>query len=140
MNPASTVQAFFDAYTAHDVAAMLSLCSPTATFRYVPLGKSGVGSIQQAAQLWQLYMDAFPDFKTEVKHLIESQDGTVVCETLNSGIQAKDVGNVQNKGGKLAAPHLFIFEFNLEGTITKITAFWDNDTIYAQLGHTEAHG
>jgi hypothetical protein len=39
----------------------------------------------------------------------------------------------------MCAPHLFLFTFNLEGAIEKIIAFWDNDTIYAQLGHTETH-
>lgn len=139
MSFTETVQAFFDAYTAHDIPAMLTLCSPTSTFRYIPLGDSGTGSVQEAAKLWQLYMDAFPDFKTQVVSLIEGKDSTVVCETLNSGTQAKDIGNIQNKDGKLSVPHLFIFKFNSEGLIQKITAFWDNDTIYTQLGHTETH-
>lgn len=138
MNHKETVQAFFDAYTAHDVQAMLTLCSPTATLRYVPLGESGIGLVSEMASLWQLYMDAFPDFKTEVVSLIEGKDGTLICETLNSGTQAKNVGNILNKGRTLAAPHLFIFEFNRDA-LEKITAFWDNDTIYIQLGHTEEH-
>lgn len=139
MNHTETIQAFFDRYTAHDVTAMLALCSSTAAFRYVPLGESGTGSVRELARIWQLYMDVFPDFKTQVISMIEGKDGTIVCETLNTGIQAKDIGNIHNKGGKLSAPHLFIFEFNLEGLIHKITAFWDSDTIYAQLRHTEVH-
>lgn len=140
MKYAETVQAFFDAYTAHAVQRMLALCSPTATFRYVPLGDSGVGLIHEmAASLWQLNMDAFPDFSAKVMSVIEGKDGTIVCETLNGGTQAKDVGNIKNKGRKQFSPHLFIFTFNPEGLIEKITAFWDNDTIYAQLGHTEKH-
>jgi steroid delta-isomerase-like uncharacterized protein len=139
INHTQIVQAFFDAYTAHDIQAMLALCSPTATFRYVPLGDSGTGSVHEtAAGLWQLYMDTFADFTTQVISLLEGKDGTIVCETLNSGTQAKDVGNIKNKGKKLSAPHLFLFTFN-SGLIEKITAFWDNDTIYAQLGHTETH-
>lgn len=39
------------------------------------------------------YMDAFPDFKEQVVSLIEGKDGTVVCETLNSSTQAKDMDN-----------------------------------------------
>ena len=140
MSNAETVQAFFDAYTAHNLQPMLALCSPTATFRYVPLGDSGIGSVHEtAAGLWQTYIDAFPDFSTQVISLIEGMDGTIVCETLNSGTQAKDVGNIKNRGRKMCAPHLFLFTFNLEGAIEKIIAFWDNDTIYAQLGHTETH-
>jgi hypothetical protein len=49
------------------------------------------------------------------------------------------VGDIKSKGRKQSTPHLFIFEFNNEGLIEKITAFWDNDTIYAQLRHTEKH-
>lgn len=139
MNHVQTVQSFFAAYTAHDIKAMLALCSSTATFRYVPLGDSGIGSVQAAASLWQQYIDTFPDFTTQVVSLIEATDGIIVCETLNSGTQAKDIGNVKNKGRKLSAPHLFLFTFNPEGSIEKITAFWDNDTIYAQLGHSEIH-
>ena len=99
MNHIETVQAFFDAYTKHNVQAMLALCSPTAKFRYVPLGDSGIGSVHEtAAGLWQLYMNTFPDFSTQVISLIEGKDRSVVCETLNSGTQAKDVGNIKNKG------------------------------------------
>lgn len=140
MNNAETVQAFFDAYTAHNVQAMLALCSPTAKFRYVPLGNSGIGSVHEtAAGLWQTYMNAFPDFSTQVISLIESMDGTIGCETLMSGTQAKDVGNIKNKGRKMSAPHLFLFTFDSKNLIENITAFWDNDTIYTQLGHTEKH-
>ncbi len=32
--------------------------------------------------------------------MMEGKDGTIVCETLNSGTQAKDVGNIKNKGKK----------------------------------------
>lgn len=140
MKNSEKVQAFFDAYTAHNVNEMLSLCSQNSTFRYVPLGEQGVGSIHEmAAGMWQLYMDAFPDFSTKVISMMEAQAGTIVCETLNGGTQAKDVGGIKNKGRKQYTPHLFIFEFNQDGLIEKIAAFWDNDTIYAQLGHTEKH-
>jgi steroid delta-isomerase-like uncharacterized protein len=138
MNHAQIVQAFFDAYTAHDVQAMLALCSPTATFRYVPFGERGIGSVYEtAARLWQLYMDVFPDFSTKVMSMMEGKDGTIVCETLNSGTQARDVGNIKNKGRKMSAPHLYLFTFESFDSIEKITAFWDNDSIYAQLGHTK---
>ncbi|WP_375506855.1 nuclear transport factor 2 family protein [uncultured Nostoc sp.] len=132
MSHAETVQIFFNAYTTHEIPAMLTLCSPTAAFRYVRLRDSGTGSVHQAAaQLWQLYVDAFPHFKTQVISLIEGKDGTVVCKTLNSGTQAKHIDNIQNKGSTLSVLHLFIFEFNPQNLIAKITAFWDNDTVYA---------
>lgn len=140
MQNKETVQQFFDAYTKHDVKTMLSFCTETATFRYVPLGEQGKGSIhKKAARLWQSYMDAFPDFRIDVVSTMETTDGSVVCETLNNGTQKSDVVAIKSKGGRLEVPHLFIFGFDECGLIAKVTAFWDNNTIYTQLGHTEAH-
>lgn len=63
---------------------------------------------------------------------------TVVCEVVNSGTQAQAVGNVKSKGRPFAAPHLYILDFE-QDQIKNITCYWDNDMIYAQLGHTEPH-
>ncbi len=140
MNNTEKVQGFFDAYTAHDTDEMLALCSQAATFRYVPLGNNGLGSVHKdALGVWKLYIDAFPDFSVKLVSVLQAQNETIVCETLQGGTQTKDVGNIKNKGRKQYTPHLFLFQFNKEGLIEKITAFWDNDTIYAQLGHTEQH-
>ncbi|WP_250126687.1 hypothetical protein [Chroococcidiopsis sp. CCMEE 29] len=140
MSNAEKAQAFFDAYTAHDIEGMLALCSQAATFRYVPLGESGTGSVcQEAVGVWRLYIDVFPNFHSEVVSLREGREGSVTCEIVNSGTQAKDIGNIQNKSRSFYAPHLYIFDFDDQGLIEKITCYWDNDTIYAQLGHTEQH-
>jgi len=131
-------QAFFKAYTDHDLKAMVNLCTSDAMFRYIPLGDSGAGSVREAGvSTWQLYIDAFPNFKSEVKRVIDCGD-TVVCEVVNSGTQAKAVGNIQSKGRSFAAPHLYILDFE-QGQIKNIICYWDNDMIYAQLGHTETH-
>lgn len=80
MNNAESVQRFFDFYTAHDVKAMLLLYSPTAMFRYIPLGENGTGSVHRAASsLWQSYIDAFPNFSTKIIRLIESKRGEIIC-------------------------------------------------------------
>lgn len=140
MSNAENAQAFFDTYTAHNIEGMLALCSQAATFHYVPLGDSGTGSVREnAVGVWQLYIDVFPDFHSKVVSLREGREGSVTCEILNSGTQAKNIGNIRNKGRSFYAPHLYILDFNDQGLIEKITCYWDNDTIYAQLGHTEQH-
>lgn len=140
MSNTQTVQKFFAAYTAHKPEQMLALCQPTATFRYVPLGADGEGSLREkAAPLWQSYFDGFLDFRAAVVKIVETKEGSVVCETLMSGTQTADVANIKNKNRRLEVPHLFIFNFDDGDLISKITAFWDNDTIYRQLGHTEPH-
>jgi len=131
-------QAFFEAYTNHDIATMLSLCTLNATLYYVPFGENSRGTVKDVGvSTWQLYLDTFPDFKSEVKRIIHCDD-TVVCEVVNSGTQAKAIGNIQNQGRSFVAPHLYILDFD-HNQIKTITCYWDNDMIYAQLGHTEAH-
>ena len=49
MGNVEKAQAFSNAYTAHDIEGMLALCSPAATFRYVPLGDRGTGSVRESA-------------------------------------------------------------------------------------------
>lgn len=140
MKKTEAVRAFFDAYTQHKVDEMTALCSQSGTCRYVPYEEKGIGSLHEvAAGMWQANIDAFPDFSARVVSMIEGDNRTIVCETLNGGTQGKDAFGVKNKGRKQYTPHLFIFEFDTEGLINKVTAFWDNDTIYAQLGHTEHH-
>ena len=139
MNKLETVRAFLDAYTAHNIEAMLKLCSSTGTFRYVPKGERGKGSMEDAAELWQLFTTAFPDFSVEIKQLIKAEDNKVIAETLQGGTQAKDVGEIKNKGRRTWYPHLYIFNFDRENQISQITCFWDYNTVYQQLGHTETH-
>ena len=139
MNNIETVQSFLNAYSAHDIDRMLKLCSATSTFRYVPEGEKGKGSMQDAAELWQLFTTAFPDFSVEIQQLIKAEDNKVIAETIQGGTQAKDVGEIKNKGHRTWCPHLYIFDLDEQNQIDHITCFWDYNTIYRQLGHTETH-
>lgn len=139
MNQLEIVQSFLDAYTAHDIEAMLKLCASTGTFRYVPEGEQGKGSVQDAAELWRLFTQSFPDFRVDIQQLIKAEDNKIVAETLQGGTQASDVGEVKNKNRRTWCPHLYIFEFDSQDQISHITCFWDYNTIYQQLGHTEIH-
>lgn len=138
MNSAEKVRAFFDAYSAHDVQAMLELCSPKAIIRLVPLDDEGAVPVEQAAESWQLHIQAFPDFKIDLQQLIEAKNGAIIAETVQGGTQTSDIGKIKNKGRRTWAAHFYIFEFD-EGQIAQIACIWDFDTVYQQLGHTETH-
>lgn len=139
MNQLETVKAFFNAYSAHNIDAMLELCSSEGTFRYVPEGEQRKGSMEDAAKLWRLFTQSFPDFSVDIQQLIKAEENNVVAETIQGGTQASDVGEVKNKGRRTWCPHLYIFKFDEQNKISHITCFWDYNTIYQQLGHTEVH-
>jgi steroid delta-isomerase-like uncharacterized protein len=140
MTKLETVQAFFDAYNQHQTDAMLACFSSDAMFEYVPYGEQGKGKIyESAAGIWGMFTDAFPDFTVQVGTVTETADGRVVAETVNGGTQAKDVMGIQNKGLSQHVPHVFFFKFGADNLITNLKAYWDNNSIYTQLKHTEVH-
>ncbi len=139
-NRAQVVRQFFKAYSHHDVEGMLSLFAPDATYEYVPYGDAGKGKVHQtAAGIWGGFMEALPDFKSEPQSIMTTTDGKVIAETIQGGTQQKDVAGITSKGKRTWVPHVFIFSFTPTGQIQALKAYWDNNTIFAQLGHTEPH-
>jgi steroid delta-isomerase-like uncharacterized protein len=131
-------RAFFAAYNAHDVKAMLALFAPTATFRYVPEGAGGEGPIAAAADIWRAFLAVMPDFAVEVVRVREGANFAVV-ETRQGGTLTRNFGPIEAKGRATRAPHCFILDFDDAGLIAQLTAYWDYNTIYRELGHTEEH-
>lgn len=136
---------FFDAYRRHDVIAMADLCSDNAGFSYPPFevaGKQrvihGEGKVHTIGRvIWTGLIHAFPDLANHVTTLSASADGDVVAEVLLSGTQAATWGVIANKGQSYEVPHLFVLHVGQDGLIDDITGYWDNATLYRQLGHAE---
>jgi steroid delta-isomerase-like uncharacterized protein len=139
MSNADQARTFFAAYDRHDVDGMLACCTPDATFEYVPYGEQGKGRMQDAAMIWRGLIDAFPDFSVSLQNIMETNDGTVIVETIQGGTQAKDVMGIANLGRAQHTPHVFIVRFDDNGRIAHLKGYWDNDTIFTQLGHTQPH-
>lgn len=70
---------------------------------------------------------------------METTDGSVVVECVPGGAQAKYIMGMENKGRSKYTPHLFVLDFDESGQISHVKAYWDKDTVFAQLGHTEAY-
>ena len=65
---ADAAQSFFAAYDAHDIDAMLSLCSSTAQLRHVPMGRFETGNIHTVGRkAWSDIFAALPDLTVMVK-------------------------------------------------------------------------
>lgn len=138
--PSAVATAFLTAYAEHDLERMVALCAEDATFDYVPLGDAGRGRVREAAvPIWRSYLDAFEGFRPEVQEVFEDAANRVaVARVINRGVQRRDVGGIHAAGGELAAPHLFIFRIAADGRVSEIVAYWDNETIYSQLGRPES--
>ena len=67
-NAADTARTFFTFYGAHDIDAMLSLCSRTAQLRHVPMGRLDTGDIHTVGRkAWSDTFAALPDLAVTVK-------------------------------------------------------------------------
>ncbi|WP_299530606.1 ester cyclase [Ulvibacterium sp.] len=131
---------FFGAYNNHNLDEMISLCIDEATFNYVPYRELGKGMVEpKGTSIWRAIIDAFPDFKVLVEDIKITTSGDVIVEAVLGGTQSKDLFGIPNTGKHQACPHLFILKFNDFGRIRHIKGYWDNDTIYAQLGFTMEH-
>ena len=108
-------QAFFDAYTAHDVERMIGLCSEGALLRYVPLGKLGEGPVRTTGRkIWSALISFLPDLTVNVRSL--ACDARTACAEI-------DIVD-ERRGFRL--PHVFLLRMDASGRIAEVTAYWDN--------------
>lgn len=130
---------FFNAYRTQNVEQMATLFNQDATIRYVPFGDAGIGGIEEAGiATWKGLIDAFPDLTNEVKNIWQDDSGkTAFVEVYIGGTQNKDAFGIANEGNRYWLEHLFIIQINEQGSITKLTSYWDNAEWYRQLGEVE---
>jgi hypothetical protein len=131
------VEAFFSAYRNHDIDGMLRNCNLNGQTNLVPLGDRGQGTIKEVGgKLWSELINAFPDLSNEVTSIFADLDGHVSAEAIVGGTQQKDFDVVKNQGLHFQIEQSFIFQVGADGLIQKIDCYWDNATIYGQLGRT----
>jgi len=82
-------------------------------------------------------IDAFPDLTNSVDFIFSDLDGHVFAEVPISGTQNKDFGGIKNQGRCYEVSHAFLFQVGEDGRIQKISDYWDNITVYKQLGRKE---
>lgn len=141
----ASVTAFFDAYRAQQVDAMVELCTPNAAFDYIPFelwGRQrvlrGAGKVVTVGKpLWTGLIQAFPDLSNTVRSITSDDDGNVAAEVVIAGTQAAPWGTIANHGRSFSEPHVFVMHVDGAGLIDSITGYWDGASISRQLGHLE---
>ena len=126
---------FFSAYQDMDIDRMLSLCEPSATVAFVPLGADYAGKLYEVGKaVWGALMDAFPNLDNTVKgqQYNEATD-SVTCKVVIFGKQEKEFAGLPPKGSDFDSEHIFIFRFNESGKITDLAINWDHESFVNQL-------
>jgi steroid delta-isomerase-like uncharacterized protein len=139
------VEAFFDAYRARDIEAMVGACSERAEFHYVPFevwGKQrvlrGDGRVRDVGKvLWTGLVESFPDLTNQVTSIRADDAGKVAAEVTIRGTQAKVWGSIDSRGKAFSVPHLFLFRVGEAGLIDEVRAYWDGADMNRQLGRIE---
>ena len=111
----ASARAFFDAYNAHDLERMLSLCADTAQLRYVPMGPLGSGPIRSIGRrIWSGMIAALPDLTVTVERAFGDSQ-RIAAEVLIAD---------RNRG--YALMHAFLLTVDVRYRILDVTAYWDN--------------
>jgi steroid delta-isomerase-like uncharacterized protein len=141
----AVAQEFFDAYRRRDVNAMVDICTDNADFSYVPMEisrKQGVmrgdGKVRSIGKpIWSGLIHAFPDLTNDVRSITADDEGNIAVEVVIGGTQAGPWGPIAPHGQAYSEPHLFVLHIADDAKIDSITGYWDNASIYRQLGHLE---
>jgi steroid delta-isomerase-like uncharacterized protein len=127
-----TVQAFFDAFAAHDLEAAERLYVEDATITM----PTGTNDLAGHKALGQVFLDAFPDAHMAVDLWLEVGE-TVVAEGRFVGTHDGDLvspdGTIPATGNALTIPFLEIYRV-VDGKITEQRTYWDQVSMMAQLG------
>ncbi|MGH8932140.1 MAG: nuclear transport factor 2 family protein [Egibacteraceae bacterium] len=143
--PIEAAHAFFDAYRRQDVEEMVDCCAENADFSYVPVEMwrkqivlRGDGKVSTVGKpFWTGLINAFPNLWNTVSSVTADRKGNVAVEVVIGGTQAAPWGVIAPRGQAYAEPHMFVLHVDDAGLIDSITGYWDNASIYRQLGHLE---
>jgi ketosteroid isomerase-like protein len=120
---------YFAAYDAHDIEAMLDLCSDDATLRHVPMGWYETGSIYKVGpKAWGDLFKALPDLRVVVHRLISDGDRA----------SAEVVIAEPARGFEL--PQAYFLTLDDTHRIVDVTVYWDNIGLGFQLTKAGAEG
>lgn len=126
---------FMFAYQQKDVDKMLSFCNTEGEVFFEPLGETGRGKIGQLGkEIWSTLIDCFPDIDNTVDASISENKGSVRCQVVIKGTQAKDFADIPNKGLHFESDHIFIFHLDHDQKIDNLKVIWDHDDFKKQLG------
>jgi hypothetical protein len=127
---------FFDVYNTRNVPDMVELFTLAGVVEYVPLNLQG--PVEQIGPgSWGVLIDAFPDLHNEVKSItVDASGRKAFVDVFIGGKQIKDAFGIQNQNKAYWLRHMFVFDVDRAGKISRVTSYWDSVDWYKQLGRT----
>ena len=118
---ADAAQAFFKAYDAHDIDRMLSLCTPAAQLRHVPMGPFETGNIHTVGRkaLSDMF-SALRDLRVVVKSAVTDQYHFAAEVVIADRVRGFEL------------PQAYFLTVDDSYRITDVTVYWDNVTLGIQ--------
>ena len=136
MTPKEVITKYWQAYTAHNQEAILSLLAPEYVLRS-PLSHGQPASKDMIAGGLKLFEISFPDLKEEVMN-IAAEDDRVICEVVET---ATFTGPLQWPTGVIAPtnksytlPFAAFFRVSAQGLIVEQRNYWDTANWMQQVG------
>lgn len=139
-SPRETVTAWIAAVNAHDPAAVERTLAPDFTWE---LGTSSTQGAAASREAWQLWFEAFPDFRFEVLQTVA--DGPYVVTRLRmtgthtGPLRFRGTRSMEHpiapSGKRFDLPGAAVQEVR-DGRIVRLWAYWDTGTLMRQLGVT----
>jgi steroid delta-isomerase-like uncharacterized protein len=128
------VRSFFSAFDDHDLDLMLMTCAKDARVSFVPMGKQGEGEVRElGASFWSSLFHAVPNLRVVVQSMF-GREQSVAAEVIIGGRQQHAFEDIPGRDRPFELPHAFIIRLNDSTEITHITAYWDNVTLFSELG------
>ncbi|HSD19366.1 MAG TPA: ester cyclase [Anaeromyxobacter sp.] len=128
---ASVLRTAYEAFNARDVDKLASCATADAMETLVPFDEK-----QGFRESWEVWAQAFPDGKIEVKNLIAQGDyafAEVVGRGTHTGTLKGPTGDVQATGRRLEIPMVEVYRFR-GGKIVEGRCYFDAFSFFKQLG------
>jgi steroid delta-isomerase-like uncharacterized protein len=127
----SIVQRYFDAWNAHDAAAIVATFAPGGTYAdpTTPGPLSGPAIGENAERLWR----SFPDVAFEIRSHAASGDGFFAAEWMMSGRNSAPFADLPPTGRRVVLPGADFIRVNADG-IQSVQGYFDAGALPRQLG------
>lgn len=131
MSRERVVQRYFDAWNAHDAAAIVATFAEGGTYAdpITPGPLSGDAIAENARRLWS----AFPDVTFEIRGRSSSSDGVIAAEWIMKGTNTGPFGELPPSGRRVVLEGADFIRVEETG-ILSVRGYFDAGTIPRQLG------
>jgi len=131
----AVVQKFFSLFHKRQLDDLSPLFAPHAQIVFIPWGDGGIGEVNILGKVvWEYMIKSFPDITHTVRKAKTDAYGYLICEVMVQGTQQRDFWAIRNRGHSFTIDQIFLFHFNDQSLIDKVSVNWDHYEWRRQLG------